>query len=62
MNEQDKKSIAEAKKRLEKQVEESKKDNLGLDADGSSKTVNKPKTTVDILAGDVEGHSPLLEK
>jgi hypothetical protein len=62
MNKQDKKSIAEAKKRLEEQVEESKEENLGLDADGSSETINKHKTIIDILTGDIEGHSPLSEK
>lgn len=62
MNDEDKKSIAESKKRLEEQIEESKKENLGLDADKSSKTINKPKTTIDILTGNIEGHSPLSEK
>jgi hypothetical protein len=62
MNKQDKKSIAEAKKRLEEQVEKSKEENLGLDADRSSITINKHRTTIDILTGDIKGHSPLSEK
>jgi F0F1-type ATP synthase epsilon subunit len=62
MNNDDEKSIAEAKKRLEEQIENSKKENLGLDADKSSKTINKLKTVIDILTGDIDGHSSLSEK
>jgi len=62
LSQKDKRDIAKAKKNIEEQVEKTKKENLGLDADGSSSNVNKLKSTIDLLSGDIEGYSPLLEK
>jgi len=62
LSQKDKRDIAKAKKNIEEQVEKTKKENLGLDADGSSSNVNKLKSTIDLLSGDIEGYSPLSEK
>lgn len=62
LSQKDKRDIAKTKKNIEEQVEKTKKENLGLDADGSSSNVNKLKSTIDLLSGDIEGYSPLSEK
>ncbi|MBK0382609.1 hypothetical protein I5M32_06500 [Pedobacter sp. SD-b] len=61
-SEKDKKDIAKAKKNIKAQIEKTKKENLGLDADSSSQKDGKPKSTIDLLSENVGGYSSLSEK
>lgn len=53
-NEKDKMDIQNAKKRIEEQVESTKKIDLGLDADGSSAELYQPKSKFDDFINPVD--------
>ena len=56
-NEKDKQAIEKSKKLIEEQIEATKKLDLGLDADGSSKHKHQPKSIFNGFINNEEGSS-----